>query len=83
MPENKKAAAQSATRSEPSILPGLAERDIAFIERYATDLGRLARAMRKGDRDGAREAYHALRKIEHESKRIRLLARRAFSHPTE
>jgi hypothetical protein len=70
------------TRKESSF-PGIAERDVALVERIATDLATLARAMRKGDAKTAQGVYPRLMKLPREAERVRVIARRAFSRPTQ
>lgn len=68
-----------APRTASQYFPGIAERDIALIERVSTDLAILGRALRKGDKKAAQDVYPRLMKLALEGERIRAVARRAFA----
>jgi hypothetical protein len=76
------AEAPPAAPTDPRLathFPGIADRDIALVERVATDLATLARALRKGDSKAAQAVYANLLKLPREAERIRFVARRAFA----
>lgn len=66
-----------AGREETTYYPGLATRDVQLIERLATDLGALARAIRKSDTKTARDLFPKFLKLPREAERVKILARRA------
>jgi hypothetical protein len=70
-------ATNNAVPRADSYFPGIADRDIELIERYAGDLATLARALRKNDGKGAKAVFPKLLRLQRDAARIRLVAGRA------
>lgn len=68
---------KTTTKKAAPLPHGIAERDLELLERLASDLAGLYRALRKGDTEAARAVHPRLMRIGADVRRVPLIAHRA------